>query len=60
LNLSVFTNLLTNHEVYPAPPTVNGHQLVDTLQPEFQAYFSGSADISVFNKATTQSEQILK
>jgi ABC-type glycerol-3-phosphate transport system substrate-binding protein len=60
LNLSVFTNLLKNHEVYPAPPTVNGQQLVDTLQPEFQAYFSGSADISVFQKATSQSETILK
>jgi multiple sugar transport system substrate-binding protein len=59
LNLSVFTELLAKHEVYPAPPTVNGQEIVDTLQPEFQAYFSGSADISVFDKATSQSEQIL-
>jgi hypothetical protein len=39
---------------------VNGQQLVDTLQPEFQAKSSGSADTSVFHEATTQSEGILK
>ncbi|MGS2619899.1 hypothetical protein ACVCAH_36300 [Micromonospora sp. LZ34] len=45
--------------MYPAPPTANGQELSDTIQPMFGAYFSGGRDKDVFPEMATKTEKIL-
>jgi ABC-type glycerol-3-phosphate transport system substrate-binding protein len=59
VDLSVFTKALQNKELYPAPPTVNGQQINDTMTPLFQAYFSGEKTASVFTDMAAQTKAIL-
>ncbi|MEV0716473.1 sugar ABC transporter substrate-binding protein [Asanoa sp. NPDC050611] len=59
LDLSGFVNALNNGELYPAPPTANGQQIVDTIQPMFEAYFSGEKDKAVFAEMTAKTQEIL-
>ncbi|MGD8169889.1 extracellular solute-binding protein [Herbiconiux sp. P16] len=59
VDLSVFTSALQNDELYPAPPTVNGQEIVDTIQPLFEAYFSGERGDDVFPEMTEKTKEIL-
>ncbi|MBM0257761.1 sugar ABC transporter substrate-binding protein [Micromonospora sp. 4G55] len=59
LDLSGFVAALNNGELYPAPPTANGQELSDTIQPMFEAYFSGERDKDVFPEMATKTEKIL-
>ncbi|WP_203717543.1 ABC transporter substrate-binding protein [Asanoa siamensis] len=59
LDLSGFVTALNNGELYPAPPTVNGQEIVDTIQPLFEAYFSGERDKAVFPEMAAKTQEIL-
>ncbi|GAA2264722.1 sugar ABC transporter substrate-binding protein [Glycomyces scopariae] len=59
IDLSSFVQALDNGELYPAPPTVNGQEVVDTIQPMFEAYFTGERDEDVFAEMAAASEDIL-
>ena len=59
LDLSTFTDALANGELYPAPPTANGQEIVDTITPLFEAYFTGERDNDVFPEMATKTEEIL-
>jgi multiple sugar transport system substrate-binding protein len=37
----------------------NGQELADTIQPEFEAFFTGEKGDSIFQTMQTQSQQIL-
>lgn len=58
VDLSPFTEALANGELYAAPPTVNGQEVVDTIQPLFEAYFSHERDSDVFAEMATKTEEI--
>lgn len=59
VDISSFVDALKNDELYPAPPTANGQELVDTLQPMFEAFFSGEGDSSFLKAAQEKSKEIL-
>ncbi len=59
IDLSTFVQALNDKELYPAPPTVNGQELTDTIQPEFEAFFNGEKDDSIFPQMQKQTQQIL-
>ncbi|MGW7255199.1 ABC transporter substrate-binding protein [Streptomyces sp. NPDC054834] len=59
VNLSVFTDMMKDKVLYPAPVYGNGAALQDTLQPLFQAYFAGQKNNSVFTEMQNQSKQLL-
>ncbi|SDE12762.1 ABC transporter substrate-binding protein [Glycomyces harbinensis] len=59
LDLSTFIQALEGGELYPAPPTANGQEIVDTITPLFEAYFSGERDEEVFAEMTTLTQDIL-
>ncbi|WP_112138846.1 ABC transporter substrate-binding protein [Glycomyces dulcitolivorans] len=59
VDLSSFVQAMEDGVPYPAPPTVHGQELVDTLQPMFEAYFTGERDADVFTEAADASEDIL-
>ncbi|HEV7710762.1 MAG TPA: sugar ABC transporter substrate-binding protein [Asanoa sp.] len=58
LDLSGFVNALNDGELYPAPPTTNGQEVTDTIQPLFEAYFSGEKDKSVFPEMAAKTAEI--
>lgn len=59
VDMSTFIDALENGELYPAPPTTNGQELTDTIQPLFEAYFTGERDDDVFAEMTAKTEEIL-
>ncbi len=59
LDISSFVAALEGGELYPAPPTANGQQIVDTIQPMFESFFLGESDDSVFVDMAKKSEGIL-
>ncbi|MGG7464828.1 ABC transporter substrate-binding protein [Plantibacter sp. YIM 135347] len=59
VDFSVFTNALENKDLYPAPPTVNGQELVDTLKPMIESFFAGTAGDEIFAEMSKKSETVL-
>jgi multiple sugar transport system substrate-binding protein len=59
VDMSSFLTALDEGELYPAPPTVNGQELADTIQPMFEAYFTGERDEDVFEEMQTKTQDIL-
>nr|WP_268958690.1 sugar ABC transporter substrate-binding protein [Nonomuraea aridisoli] len=59
LDISSFVDALNSGELWPAPPTANGQEITDTIQPLFEAYFSGERDNDVFPEMAQKSEAIL-
>jgi multiple sugar transport system substrate-binding protein len=59
VDMSTFIEALENGELYPAPPTANGQQIVDAIQPMFEAYFTNEVGDEVFDEMTAQTEEIL-
>lgn len=59
LDLSSFAQILENGEIYPTPPLTHGQEIADTIQPMFEAYFTGERDEDVFGEMAAKSEQIL-
>jgi multiple sugar transport system substrate-binding protein len=58
VDLSIFTEMLANGELYAAPPTVNGQEVVDTIHPLFEAYWSHERDSDVFAEMAQKTEEI--
>ena len=59
VDISSFVDALKNGELYPAPPTANGQELTDTLQPMFEAFFNGDTTSSFLKTAQAKSKEIL-
>jgi ABC-type glycerol-3-phosphate transport system substrate-binding protein len=59
VDIQSFVDALNNKELYPAPPMANGQELADTIQPEFEAFFTGEKGDSIFQTMQSQSQQIL-
>ncbi|GAB3598591.1 ABC transporter substrate-binding protein [Microbacterium tumbae] len=59
LDISSFVDALNDGVLYPAPPTANGQEIVDTIQPMFEAFFTGERDDDVFAEMAQRSEEIL-
>lgn len=59
LDISSFVQALEKGELYPAPPTANGQEVVDTIQPLFEAYWTGERDSDVFGEMAKLTEEIL-
>ena len=59
VDMSTFVQALEGGELYPAPPTVNGQELADTIQPLFEAFFTGERDNDVFTEMTEKTRTIL-
>ncbi len=59
LDISSFVQILENGEIYPTPPLTHGQEIADTIQPMFEAYFTGQRDEDVFPEMATESEAIL-
>jgi multiple sugar transport system substrate-binding protein len=59
VDMSTFIAALEGGELYSAPPTVNGQQLSDTIQPMFEAFFTDEVGDEVFADMQAQTEQIL-
>ncbi|WP_022883572.1 ABC transporter substrate-binding protein [Glaciibacter superstes] len=59
VDMSTFIEALENGQLYPAPPTTNGQELTDSIQPMFEAYFTGERDDDVFADMTAKTEEIL-
>lgn len=59
VDMSSFLTALDEGNLYPAPPTVNGQELADTIQPLFEAYFTGERDEAVFDEMQTKTQEIL-
>jgi multiple sugar transport system substrate-binding protein len=55
----VFTKALKDGSLYGAPAYANGADLQQTLEPLFEAYFSGSRGDDVFAEMTTKAQAIL-
>lgn len=59
VDLSVFTKALKDGTLYGAPAYANGADLQQTLEPLFEAYFSGSRGDDVFPEMTQKAKDIL-
>jgi multiple sugar transport system substrate-binding protein len=59
IDLSVFTDMLNNHVLYPSPVHGNGAALQDAIEPLFEAYFAGQKNDSVFADMQSQSKTLL-
>ncbi|UAJ79866.1 sugar ABC transporter substrate-binding protein [Leifsonia sp. ZF2019] len=59
VDISSFIDALKKKELYPAPPIANGQEITDTLQPMFEAFFSGEGDASFLKSAQEKSKAIL-
>ncbi|HEY4267448.1 MAG TPA: sugar ABC transporter substrate-binding protein [Galbitalea sp.] len=59
VDIQSFVDAAKNKELYPAPPMANGQELADTIQPEFEAFFTNEKGDSIFKTMQTQSQQIL-
>jgi len=59
VDISSFVTELKDGTLYPTQPTANGQELVDTLQPMFEAYFNGTSPISFLKTAQQKSDEIL-
>lgn len=59
VDLSVFTDMLNNKVLYPAPSLTNGAALEAAFEPLFEAYFAGEKGDSIFKDMQSQSKTIL-
>ncbi|WP_329544096.1 sugar ABC transporter substrate-binding protein [Streptomyces sp. NBC_01356] len=59
VDLSVFTDMLNNKVLYPAPSLTNGAALEAEFEPLFEAYFAGEKGDSIFKDMQSQSKTIL-
>jgi multiple sugar transport system substrate-binding protein len=59
VDLTVFTDMLKNKELYPSPDFRNGAALQDAIEPLIEAYFAGQKDDSVFADMQAKTKSIL-
>ncbi|GAB3152035.1 sugar ABC transporter substrate-binding protein [Microbacterium neimengense] len=59
VDMSTFITALEDGQLYAAPPTVNGSELVSVLQPLIEAYFTDEVGNEVFTQMTEKSAEIL-
>ena len=59
VDVSTFVDAMNNGWLYPSPPTVNGQELTDTMKAQFEAYFTGEKDSSIFQEMQDQTKEIL-
>ncbi|MBP2472008.1 multiple sugar transport system substrate-binding protein [Crossiella equi] len=59
VDLSVFTDALRNGALYPSPVYGNGAALQQTVEPLFEAYFSGARTADVFPEMTQKAAELL-
>jgi multiple sugar transport system substrate-binding protein len=59
VDLTVFTDMLKNKELYPSPDFRNGAALRDAIEPLIEAYFAGQKDDSVFADMQAKTKSIL-
>ncbi|MFC1442246.1 sugar ABC transporter substrate-binding protein [Streptacidiphilus sp. N1-10] len=59
VDLTVFTDMLRNKVLYPAPDTRNGAALQQAIEPLFEAYFAGQKSDSVFAQMQSTSKSLL-
>jgi multiple sugar transport system substrate-binding protein len=59
VDLSAFTGMLNNKELYPAPVYGNGAAMQDAIQPLFEAYFAHQRNDDVFAEMQSKSQSVL-
>jgi multiple sugar transport system substrate-binding protein len=59
VDLSVFTDMLKNKELYPSPDFRNGAALQDAIEPLIEGYFGGQKSDSVFADMQSKTKSIL-
>ncbi|MGN8048963.1 ABC transporter substrate-binding protein [Curtobacterium sp. 22159] len=59
IDISSFVTALENGELYPVPPTANGQELTDTLQPMFEGFYNGEGSSSFLKQAQEKSKEII-
>lgn len=59
VDLSVFTDMLKNNELYPSPDFRNGAALQDAIEPLIEGYFGGQKSDSVFADMQSKTKSIL-
>lgn len=59
VDLSVFTDMLKNNELYPSPVYGNGAAIQDAMEPLFEGYFAGQKNDSVFAQMQSKSATLL-
>jgi multiple sugar transport system substrate-binding protein len=59
VDLSVFTDMLKNNELYPSPVYGNGAAIQDAMEPLFEGCFAGQKNDSVFAQMQSKSQTLL-
>jgi ABC-type glycerol-3-phosphate transport system substrate-binding protein len=59
VDLSVWTQALQDHEVYPAEVYTNGNEMQQTMEPLLEAFFAGQRSDTVFAQMQQESKQVL-
>ena len=59
VDLSVFTDMLKNKELYPSVVYGNGAAIQDTMEPLFEAYFAHQRNDDVFAEMQSKSKSLL-
>jgi ABC-type glycerol-3-phosphate transport system substrate-binding protein len=59
VDYSVFTNYVNNKELIPSPVYNNGAAIQNAVVPQFEAYFTGKSDESIFPKLQAQAKTLL-
>jgi len=59
VDFSVFAEYLSNDELFPSPIYNNGAAITNAMVPQFESYFTGKSDESIFPKMQEQSKELL-
>jgi ABC-type glycerol-3-phosphate transport system substrate-binding protein len=59
VDFSVFTNYVKNNELIPSPVYNNGAAIQNAVVPQFEAFFTGKSDESIFPKMQEQAKTLL-
>ncbi len=59
IDLSVFTGMLQDHELYPSAVYGNGAAVQDAVEPLFEAYFAHQRDDDVFPEMAAKTKTLL-
>jgi multiple sugar transport system substrate-binding protein len=59
VDFSVFAKYLADDELFPSPIYNNGAAITNAMVPQFESYFTGKSDESIFAKMQEQSKELL-
>lgn len=59
VDFSVFAKYLSDDELFPSPIYNNGAAITNAMIPQFESYFTGKSDESIFPKMQEQSKELL-